>query len=598
MDPLQDADGTGDQAGGPEQRHQPRRRRTAKVQGAEPSQDAAWLREPAAPDGPALTPPEARARRRRRFSEFVPSWGLSPTFRVFLFLVGILGVLVFLFYNEYVIREFTRQERDRARLYSLLYGLAWSPDVPEGVSGEIFQKIISNRDISFPMILTDHRGEILLWKGPGLPPEADRSPAAQAQLKQAMAKMDAINAPEVFYERSEVQGRIYFEAGLVIITDRDNRAVVWAGQDLPAPGDTTAAAGRVVREALADWPEGSQPVPLPLPAAYSSSLHFDGTRYAITDHTGAPVAWGGDGLPSRQDTSAAALTRVHLAVQEISRRSGPPAFRVRTEKYIHFGQSDLISRISLAPFVSIGAVFLFALVGYMGFRNIRRSEQRSIWVGMAKETAHQLGTPLSSLSGWLELMQTRVGEGEGATESVDGLVQEMQKDMRRLTQIASRFSQIGSTPELRCGDVRDVLGEAISYFRRRGPQFGRHTFESDFADVPDIPMNAELMSWAFENLLKNAIDAIGTADGIISVRVGRLSDREAVAITIADNGRGIELEHVSRVFDPGFSTKKRGWGLGLAFVRRIVEEYHGGRIQVLRSEPGEGTTIEICLPCT
>ena len=598
MDPLEGADGIDELESDAQQKPRRRRRRPAQAPATETNVDQGESQGPAVAGEPTLTRAEARDRRRQRVSELIPSWGLSPTFRVFLFLAGILGVLLFLLYTEYVIREFTRQERDRARLYSLLYGLAWASDVPEWVSGEIFQKIIINPDVSFPMILTDHRGEILDWKGPGLPPNTDRSPAALAQLRQVMARMDATNAPEVFFESTAVQGQVFFHGEAIIVTDRADVPVVWAGEDLPEPGDTTAAAVLAVREALAEWPEEALQIPLDVPAATSSRLHFDGTRFAITDYTGAPVTWGGGGLPSWQDTSVAATTLVRAAVQEISRQSNPPAFRLQTEKYIHFGRSDLISRISLAPFITIGAVLLFALVGYMGFRNIRRSEQRSIWVGMAKETAHQLGTPLSSLAGWLELMQTRARETGDGAESVDGLVLEMQKDMRRLTQIASRFSQIGSTPELQSGDVRGILSETINYFRGRGPQFGRHMFETEFGDVPDIPLNEELMSWALENLFKNAIDAIGARDGTISVRVGLLPDGEAVQITIADNGRGIELEHVSRVFDPGFSTKKRGWGLGLAFVRRIVEEYHGGRIQVLRSEPGEGTTVEICLPCT
>jgi signal transduction histidine kinase len=220
---------------------------------------------------------------------------------------------------------------------------------------------------------------------------------------------------------------------------------------------------------------------------------------------------------------------------------------------------------------------------------------------MAKETAHQLGTPLSSLAGWLELMASRAeaggtapGDGEG--QSVEDIAREMQRDMRRLNQIASRFSQIGSVPELRRGDVTEVIEETLAYFRNRGPQFGRHRFETRLEPVEPVPMNAELMGWALENLIKNSMDAVGTGQGVIEVQVGPHPDREAARIAVTDNGRGIEPENLSRVFDPGFSTKKRGWGLGLAFVKRIVEEYHGGRIQILRSEKGEGTTIEICLP--
>ena len=252
--------------------------------------------------------------------------------------------------------------------------------------------------------------------------------------------------------------------------------------------------------------------------------------------------------------------------------------------------------------MQIGVLLLFLLVGYIGYRNIKRSEQRSIWVGMAKETAHQLGTPLSSLSGWLELIRHEI-EGaarEGSDKAVgriDSMVGEMQQDMRQLDQIAARFSQIGSVPELKEEDVAAVLEETINYFRHRGPQFGRHDIEMErLHDLPPIPINAKLMSWAFENLFKNAIDAMERQTGSVRIRVGFLAETRAVQIMFQDDGRGIEPENIKRIFEPGFSTKKRGWGLGLAFVKRIIEEYHKGKINVVQSAPGAGTTFEVILP--
>ena len=245
---------------------------------------------------------------------------------------------------------------------------------------------------------------------------------------------------------------------------------------------------------------------------------------------------------------------------------------------------------------------LFLLVGYIGYRNIKRSEQRSIWVGMAKETAHQLGTPLSSLSGWLELIRHEVEAMPAADRDtrlthIDQMIGEMQQDMRHLDQIASRFSQIGSVPELQEEDVGAVLEETIDYFRNRGPQFGRHEIAVELRDeLPPVHINAELMSWAFENLFKNAIDAMERQTGHMRIRIGLLPEGQAVQITFQDDGRGIEPENIKRIFEPGFSTKKRGWGLGLAFVKRIVEEYHRGQISVVQSAPGAGTTFEIILP--
>lgn len=589
-----------------------RRRRRAKRPGEPraaspvppPPAAAPVAPEPSMP--PRLEIPRNGLRGRRwHVPEFMASWGLSPTFRVFLFLGGILGVLVFLLYNEYVIREFKAQEQDRVELYALLYGLAVSPEVPEMVSGPIFQKIISNPDISFPVVVTDHRGNILMWKPtPGMPQERDRSPAALAKVRSIMAQMDAANEPVVSYEQSLARGHVVRFGASLILTDAEGEPVVWDGPGLPPSADTTEAARNAVR-ALAVKHAGVDSVDVP--AELSSVLLHHGSRFAIVDYTGRPAAWGGPGLPSRGDTTAAARQRLAGAVQELQLAGRAHPFRIRTEKYIHYGNSDLIGRISLAPMVSVGALLLFALVGYMGFRNLRRSEQRSIWVGMAKETAHQLGTPLSSLAGWLELMASRtengagqaaVGGGQGDLQSVEGIAREMQRDMQRLNQIASRFSQIGSVPELRSGDVTEVVEETIAYFRSRGPQFGRHRFEARLEPVPPVPLNTELMGWALENLLKNSLDAVGVSEGVIEVCVGPHPDRQAVRVTVADNGRGIEAENQSRVFEPGFSTKKRGWGLGLAFVKRIVEEYHGGRIQLLHSEKGEGTTFEICLPVT
>ena len=169
--------------------------------------------------------------------------------------------------------------------------------------------------------------------------------------------------------------------------------------------------------------------------------------------------------------------------------------------------------------------------------------------------------------------------------------------MRRLDQIASRFSQIGSVPELEEKDVAAVLEETIEYFRRRVPQFGRQEIELEcLGELPLVPINAELMSWAFENLCKNAIDAMDGQTGSLRIRMELLPERRAVQVAFQDDGRGIEPEHVKRIFEPGFSTKKRGWGLGLVFVKRIVEEYHKGKISLVHSAPGEGTTFEVILP--
>ncbi|MEE2658323.1 MAG: HAMP domain-containing sensor histidine kinase [Candidatus Latescibacterota bacterium] len=535
------------------------------------------------------------------------SWGLSPTFRVLVFLGGVLGVMVFLLYNEFLIRQFRDQERDRAELYANLYGLAISEAVPSDLAGHIFDKIIINESISFPMVVTDHHGQILNWKGPGLPASGDTSPKDMIQLRAAMERMDAVNEPVSAPWYARARGTLHWDSQQLIVVDPTEVAVAWGGAALP-PFDGRAESREPVQAVLSDLQIRGSSMEFQVDNGEDLYLVGSPAEFIVVAQAQPvlPVAWGGPGLPTVADTSVVARELVRQRYHEVAAESEPIAFQIRSDQIIHYGNTDLLSRISMAPFLTVGVILLFAVIGYVGFRNIRHSEQRSIWVGMAKETAHQLGTPLSSLSGWLELMSARLRDLPAASvdyvdnadsrDSVDSIVREMQKDMGRLTQIASRFSQIGSVPELGPGNVANVLRETIGYFRRRGPQFGRHTFELEVVAERPVPLNGELMGWAFENLFNNSIDAFGGQEGSIRVQVDTDTDRQALRITIVDDGRGIESEHVGRVFDPGFSTKKRGWGLGLAFVKRIVEEYHGGQIQIVRSEADRGTIFEITLP--
>jgi len=565
-----------------------------------------------------------------RMPELLSSWGLSPTFRVFIFLSGIVGVMAFLLYNEYVIAELKEHERGRAELYARVWGLAISNKLPDEDAVFIFEKVIDDPKVNIPVIVTDAKGDITNWKATGgLPELNDSSAAAQQRLREALVRMDAVNEPYRWIDQAEINTRLYHDAGDVLVVDTSMKPLFWAGKSLPRYDDTSPTVATEIADMLVGLAEREVVFrPIKLPTSTTIYFYRDVDRFAMADRDGRPLAWGGSRLPSASDSSQSALEDAKLAMQEMAQRNAPETFSIRTEQYFHYGDSELISSIEVAPFVTVGVLLLFGFIGYVGLRNIRRSEQRTIWVGMAKETAHQLGTPLSSLSGWLELITRRLdsertmapaatgsaiqgrGKNEGNTPgisavahdqgeaigSVESIVREMQKDMGRLNQIAQRFSQIGSVPELKAGPVQDVIAETVNYFRSRGPQFGRHVFNMETQEVPNILHNYELMGWAFENLFKNAMDAIGQKDGVIDVRVEEARDEPAVKISIRDNGRGIGGDHANRVFEPGFSTKKRGWGLGLAFVKRIVEEYHGGRIQIAHTALGEGTTFEIFLP--
>ena len=262
---------------------------------------------------------------------------------------------------------------------------------------------------------------------------------------------------------------------------------------------------------------------------------------------------------------------------------------------VHYGESPLARMIRLFPFVQLGVVSLFVLVGYLGFSYVRRSEQAGLWVGMAREAAHQLGTPLTSLIGWTELL--RMGEGSGIPPET--IADELDQDVERLQRVAHRFEKIGSTPDLEPAPLAPTLERVASYVRRRMPSLGqsvRLTVDAP-ADL-EAELNPELFEWVVENLLKNALDAMDGVrpppDGhdIAVIAIGRGS---YVEVRVRDTGKGMDRATARHVFRPGFSTKRRGWGLGLSLARRIVEDYHGGELTVEASRPGEGTTFLIRL---
>ncbi|MGA9116515.1 MAG: HAMP domain-containing sensor histidine kinase [Bacteroidota bacterium] len=259
--------------------------------------------------------------------------------------------------------------------------------------------------------------------------------------------------------------------------------------------------------------------------------------------------------------------------------------------YAHYGESDLVRQLRWVPWVEISLAGLFILIGYLGFSYIKQSEQSSIWVGMARETAHQLGTPLSSMMGWMELVKTHAAGNEQVLQTAA----EMEQDLDRLNKVAARFSKIGSVPDLREEDLAQVIRGVMRYMERRLPRSGR-TVELVMETPGIFParINRELFEWVIENIMKNALDAMEGPSGRIGFALGR--SKGHTVIDISDTGRGIDPKLHREIFRPGFSTKKRGWGLGLSLSRRIIQEYHRGRLAVHRSGPGAGTTFRIRLP--
>lgn len=257
-------------------------------------------------------------------------------------------------------------------------------------------------------------------------------------------------------------------------------------------------------------------------------------------------------------------------------------------QYIYYEDSILLRRLSYYPYVQLAVMVILVLILYSAVVYTKRAEQNRVWVGLSKETAHQLGTPISSLMAWNEYLTMAEGDADATAEAV----KEMDKDVRRLSTIADRFSKIGSVPELKLEYLNAAIERSLEYMRSRVS--GKVSINMHFAaDDYAVLLSMSLFEWVMENLTKNAVDAMAGA-GRIDIRTGM--DDKRVWIEISDTGRGIPRKNFKTVFHPGYTTKKRGWGLGLTLVKRIIEEYHGGRIFVAHSEPGRGTTFRIELP--
>lgn len=255
-----------------------------------------------------------------------------------------------------------------------------------------------------------------------------------------------------------------------------------------------------------------------------------------------------------------------------------------TVQYIYYDDSSLLRKLAYFPYVQFSVIAFFLLVAFLAFSSIKNAEQNKVWVGLSKETAHQLGTPISSLLAWMELMKDRHVD--------DAHLPEMQKDVERLRVVAERFSKIGSQPTLQKGDLIPVLQNALNYMRGRASKQVTIDMKTDCESVM-VNMNVPLLEWVIENLCKNAIDAMD-GQGKIELEVSR--DANRVYVDVTDTGKGMERSMYKKVFRPGFTTKKRGWGLGLSLTKRIVTEYHKGKIFVKSSEINVGTTFRIILP--
>jgi signal transduction histidine kinase len=252
--------------------------------------------------------------------------------------------------------------------------------------------------------------------------------------------------------------------------------------------------------------------------------------------------------------------------------------------YIYYKESVLLQQLSIYPYLQLAVIIIFVMVSYIAFNASRKAEQNKVWLGLSRETAHQLGTPASSLMAWVELLKDKVEDPE--------IVSELEKDVQRLNVITERFSKIGSQPKLYPTDLNMVVNDVVTYMQSRVPKSAQINVQSGKNQL-FAPVNVDLLGWVFENLIKNALDAISN-EGVIEIKILN-NDKQAI-IDVSDNGKGIPKRNFKKVFKPGFTTKSRGWGLGLSLTKRIIEEYHRGKIFVLNSEMNKGSTFRVIIP--
>lgn len=310
----------------------------------------------------------------------------------------------------------------------------------------------------------------------------------------------------------------------------------------------------------------------------------------ISNNNTIPVIWADENfkvISYRNLDSLKALDSVFLKKEVIAMREQHEPIEIKIaqnfKQYILYKDSELLIRLRYYPYFQLAVIALFLFVSYLAFSTSRKAEQNQVWVGMAKETAHQLGTPLSSLLAWLEMLKMKGTNPEYTTE--------IEKDLQRLQTITDRFSKIGAAPALKKEDVYQVLRHSVDYIRNRTSDQVTFHIDKPHHEI-FAPMNVPLFEWVIENILKNALDAMSGA-GKISIHI--TDQQQFVYMDVSDNGKGIPKSSYKTIFKPGYTTKSRGWGLGLSLSKRIIEDYHDGQIFVKSSEMGKGTTFRIVL---
>ena len=526
----------------------------------------------------------------------------SATIRGMAFLFLIVSVIALWIYTDRIINHVRDFQRTVVKTHVLIHLSFIDPTstLDGGIASELLETVIFNT--RYPIIITDADGTIIpdYWRNVGIEP-GDTSVTAIQTLEKMVERMDRVNPPEQYAPSLETRTdtlTVYelptIRNAPLAVTD-DFGAVLHQRNIAAEPADTTA-----VRSAITALDSYTAPAVFRRPGQTVLRFHSPQARghwpliVAINDSI---VHWRDVGVAS-SDTTTEGRAELAAQVSAISERGQVYNFtRTYTvpddEQWLfHYGDLPFVTLIGWLPIIELVMILILLSIGVIGLLNIKNAEQRSIWVGMAKETAHQLGTPISSLSGWIELLKTDADDA-----MLSDTLPNMEDDVNRLTRVAARFSNVGSRPELKPVEPAEVLDSVLDYFSARLPRMGKKVqLERSYDGLRQVNGNAELLNWAFENIIKNALSAIEGGVGSITVSGSMSKNFRHVILDFIDTGRGIQHADQKRIMRPGFTTRKRGWGLGLSLVKRIVVDYHGGRFHLVESRPGEGTTFRVVLP--
>lgn len=384
-----------------------------------------------------------------------------------------------------------------------------------------------------------------------------------------------------------VSGFIWISNSLVkdLAAQERDRMEIWA--------DATKELASMSSETATDA-DGNIAMPTDINFLFSIIERNHSIPVLLTDDHDQILQYRNFQLPEPADSlnpmALSEVNREYLQARLVKLKKSPNKIDIKidraTTQHLYYEDSDVLRRLAYYPYIQLAVLLLFLAIAYFALISVKKAEQNKVWVGLSKETAHQLGTPISSLMAWTQLLE-QLGVDKD-------MVADMDKDVNRLSKIADRFSKIGSMPDKELEFINEAVLTSLEYMSKRIPKRVKLTLHLTDADNCGVMLCQSLFEWVMENLTKNAVDAMG-GEGSIDITV-RSQGLQHTTILVTDTGKGIPRKHFKTVFNPGYTTKKRGWGLGLTLVKRIVEEYHGGKIFVKESEVGKGTTFCIEIP--